>query len=1567
MANDITKGVLVKIEGDASHLAGVLNKTEAEIVKVTNVLNAQQEAIGTTYTLAVKGVNKYAEALEHLKGVSGVQTITSIEDFGKEKAAMERHAAKVEDFVKKQNAKQDAETDKQFKQHLEAQRKAFIANEQEKLNATMRFAKERTAVMQMEIAKAKTPADLSTTQGVTAYQKLREKEIAAKLQADIDKIQSRQGTGQYSDKMALSQMEGAMQRYKNSILQLNEASKQRITVLNEQKAKEEQQIKTMLQQQQQLLRNAEYTDKQLAEFKKQSIAEQMQSERLYTEYLQEQKNKQLQIEQRELDVANFNAKASYNERYVMYADMLRHMEERDRLHAEKIKADKATKAAKESFDEEYAQRQSRVVTYSPNNQYNYATGQSTYRPTTTSSQDFANQALQIRNEVLLENAIREQGAQSNLAKQLRYKKQLHDVEMQYQEKLKEIEHMRSQGAAPARLQAMHTEALDQYHKALQKVETLTNIAVKSHTNLFIRIGEIIGAYRLYNAVLNTTINALQAIPKIGIELESTKASLLATTGSLAGAGSALSALDAEAHRTGIEIKTLWENFRGFEASTSIAGASLDSTWKMFTNLDTVITGLHLSADKANGIFLAMAQIFNKGKVQSEELVKQLGNLLPGAFAAFAESMDITTQELSKRMKAGTVFAQDTMENFTEYYKKKFAVSFTAAADGLNANIGRMNTSFTHLGEAIYESTKGSMNNFVKGVASLTDSLTAGVKAVGDFSHIFSGALYGSLALGGAALLNYIANLKLFTASATVATTTISAFIAATSAGEAKILAQAAAMNVLKSSWAFLSSPVTILAGIAAITAALVGMQRSVQQASENLRTSINASIREAAAIQNAEGDPVAMLKIKTENADSVIKAKEKMLAAQKEVKDKETAIADIKDPTLRAVATRNAGLDIAKQKQLSAEKFYENVYKVEEKNAIQQIKDKDMQSREMLDEALAASEGLRTKVHKTIEDAAKDAAYMYDKRKDVTSALATAKRTLEIDEAARDPSKRKPHQEIPMFPPSAEDIAKSRQTIANVEEGRVEAIEKAKADFLAKQNKGAGAANAAIKKEERIGFAEEKSAIDISAEKLKASIKELDKQYKMGLVSIANYYDTKQKLELNDLLTQEDHLQKELAIARKANDVAKYKTIQGNLKELGSKREQITSTVETERYGAEKDFRDKLEELQALVYKNERETKAYKVAEFDSKHADLKQRMVAEHMGTGLYERGRALTGYQGATSEIESRVSEHMAEYNAKTQNIQSKMQIGELSPLAAQIEHIDAAKAAYAKLNEELLQYQKENDEFLRLGERIPAQNLRAVDELQQKMSSLKQEATSIGAVFANQVGRTFESSFANVITGAANAKQAFRSFAISVQQEIANIVAQELKSALFKGLGLGGGAGGGLFSMLGGLFGLGGAAAGAATGSGMAAFTAASSKSIGGFLTSGLQPNANGGVYTSSSLSKHSGTIVDTPTLFKFASGSTGLMGEAGAEAILPLRKKNGVVGVVASGAGSAAGVNIGAMHITVQSSGANDPTGSKQAELIAKTVKQQLVTLIQQQTANNMRAGNLLNPTAATANI
>ena len=85
-------------------------------------------------------------------------------------------------------------------------------------------------------------------------------------------------------------------------------------------------------------------------------------------------------------------------------------------------------------------------------------------------------------------------------------------------------------------------------------------------------------------------------------------------------------------------------------------------------------------------------------------------------------------------------------------------------------------------------------------------------------------------------------------------------------------------------------------------------------------------------------------------------------------------------------------------------------------------------------------------------------------------------------------------------------------------------------------------------------------------------------------------------------------------------------------------------------------------------------------------------------------------------------------------------------------------------------------------------------------------------------------------------------------------------------------------------------------------------------------GITANAKGNVYDKGLKTFAKGGIVTQPTLFKYGSGGTGnfgLMGEAGAEAILPLKRgRSGNLGVEASGGATNIVVNVDASGSSVE---------------------------------------------------
>lgn len=168
--------------------------------------------------------------------------------------------------------------------------------------------------------------------------------------------------------------------------------------------------------------------------------------------------------------------------------------------------------------------------------------------------------------------------------------------------------------------------------------------------------------------------------------------------------------------------------------------------------------------------------------------------------------------------------------------------------------------------------------------------------------------------------------------------------------------------------------------------------------------------------------------------------------------------------------------------------------------------------------------------------------------------------------------------------------------------------------------------------------------------------------------------------------------------------------------------------------------------------------------------------------------------------------------------------------------------------------------------------------------------------GSNVAGMTENVFTNAFNGMADGIANfaltGKMDFRSFTVSLLSDLAKMEARIAASKL-------------LGSVLG-MFGF-GASAGGSTPSG--AYNSAALSVI---------PNADGGVYRSAGLSQYSGSIVDRPTFFQFARGAA-VMGEAGPEAILPLRRgTDGKLGVVAAGSGGMA-MFAPQYHITISNTG------------------------------------------------
>jgi lambda family phage tail tape measure protein len=233
--------------------------------------------------------------------------------------------------------------------------------------------------------------------------------------------------------------------------------------------------------------------------------------------------------------------------------------------------------------------------------------------------------------------------------------------------------------------------------------------------------------------------------------------------------------------------------------------------------------------------------------------------------------------------------------------------------------------------------------------------------------------------------------------------------------------------------------------------------------------------------------------------------------------------------------------------------------------------------------------------------------------------------------------------------------------------------------------------------------------------------------------------------------------------------------------------------------------------------------------------------------------------------------------------------------------------------------------------------------VDALSEQLRKALEQAAIDAKDFGKQFGKAFQdgiksmgdlganlgSSFASAFEGMADqltefvttGKMKFRDFAASVLKDISRMI---IRYALFQAMQ-------GIFSSIGGFFNRGNLGSSAAN------------------LAQYAPLNAKGNVYAQNGIQAFArGGIVNGPTLFPFAKG-IGLMGEAGPEAIMPLRRgRDGNLGVMSSGGGTTNVV------VNVDASGSSVEGDQSQAKALGNAIS----AAVQSELVKQKRPGGLL---------
>ncbi|KQT67893.1 phage tail tape measure protein [Pseudomonas sp. Leaf434] len=439
--------------------------------------------------------------------------------------------------------------------------------------------------------------------------------------------------------------------------------------------------------------------------------------------------------------------------------------------------------------------------------------------------------------------------------------------------------------------------------------------------------------------------------------------------------------------------------------------------------------------------------------------------------------------------------------------------------------------------------------------------------------------------------------------------------------------------------------------------------------------------------------------------------------------------------------------------------------------------------------------------------------------------------------------------------------------------------------------------------------------------------------------------------------------QKELEAAQKAGLVSQADYALKREAQIGNERDEVTAAYEAE-----------IAALEAA--KAKKTTSAAQGIQLDQKIADARAGMVKAQKDADTQlevlatnETGRLARQERSITTYVQALAQQQRALELAGQRAV---LGVGQGDRQNALNNELNSQQDRFAQQSLELASQKSDpsrnmsEEEFARKSQALADANKAATDQIRQNYADVEaaqgdwtKGATSAWANYldsaSNIAGQTktlFGNAFSSmedaVVNFAMTGKLSFADFTKSILADMARIATRQASSALLSSLV---GAATSYFTGGSGGNGLAAGSAGA-TSSNLGASSAGYSSSyfpqaLGGAWSSGVQMFANGGAFTNS--------IVSTPTAFGMAGGRTGVMGEAGPEAIMPLtRTSSGKLGVLAAGGGSGTTISISApVTVLTEDRGSEGMQIDQQA--LSKNLQSQMQAVAEKAVADSWRAG------------
>lgn len=228
---------------------------------------------------------------------------------------------------------------------------------------------------------------------------------------------------------------------------------------------------------------------------------------------------------------------------------------------------------------------------------------------------------------------------------------------------------------------------------MQRFGTAAMFSFRTLSSLMAAFGVMTGVF-LFAAITKSIFSEIRALESLDLALRNvtdTQSNFLAQQSYVA----------AMAEKYGLQIKNLTKQYTQWyvSAKTKLGESDIQQIFESIANAGA---NMGLTIESQNSVFLALEQMMSKGTVQAEELKRQLGNALPGAFEIMVKTiqklnpeLNITQKSVLDMMRKGEIMSAKVLPEFAKQMELAYGISNRNKVTTLNAEVNRLSTSWTN--------------------------------------------------------------------------------------------------------------------------------------------------------------------------------------------------------------------------------------------------------------------------------------------------------------------------------------------------------------------------------------------------------------------------------------------------------------------------------------------------------------------------------------------------------------------------------------------------------------------------------------------------------------------------------------------------------------------------------------------------------------------------------------------------------------------------------------------------------------------------------------------------------